>query len=229
MRKYYEKNKTTHTKRASIYTENDDFSNKVDNDYLGVPSMVKGKSVPYKRNKVVEIPQQTRFSGAFNDFNSEWRKERQIRTRINPMRLNDYAGNGARGFHHHSKTKEKRHKFFRYKQPKLAPELKIKEAITQEQRTTEGAEIRGKEVFNHQQALMEIKQKMRKTNRGGFTGGKDGGAYTGGWRYIMYNDDTIRNDRTFARLNKQQDEFRSIVEGEQKMLGGNSTIPLAPE
>lgn len=227
MRKFYEKNKTTHTKRQLIYTENDKHPKSL-GDYLGVPSFARGKSVPYKRNKVVDIPQQTRFSGAFNDFNSEWRKERQIRTRMNPMRLKDYAGNGARGFHHHSKTKEKGTKFDRYKQPKQT-ELKIKEAIKEEQRTTEGAEIRGKEVLNHQQALMDIKKKMYKRNRGGLNGGKDGGAYQGGWKYIMYNDDTIRRDRTFAKLNRKQDEFRSIVEGEQKLLGGNSAIPLAPE
>ena len=67
------KQKRIHMKRQSIYTENNEHPKK-DKDYLGLQSMVKGSSVPYKRSKVVEFPVIDRSSGAFLDFNSEWSK-----------------------------------------------------------------------------------------------------------------------------------------------------------
>ena len=57
------KNKTTHMRRASIYTENDKHPTiREDGEHL-VPSLQKGKKVPLPKKVTGLTPQLTRFSG----------------------------------------------------------------------------------------------------------------------------------------------------------------------
>ena len=55
---------------------------------------------------------------------------------------------------------------------------------------------------------------MTKRNRGG-NSGKEGGAYQGGHRNRTYNEEIIRKDDEFQKLNAKQEEFKSITQGQE--------------
>ena len=205
--------KRTTMKRASIFTENDEHANK-DKDYLGLPIMSKGSSVPYIRNKVVEIPVEERSSGAFLDFNTEWTATK-FKNRHNRHQILSYYGNGGRGNFRHDKgnqLEEIEDLKFKTHKGTTHSKLDIVETIKEEQRTTNGAEIAGKEAFSQQKALEEIRKTMVKRNRGGRSG-KRGGAYQGGHMYNIYNEAQVFKDNEFQKLNEEQKEFRTITEG----------------
>jgi len=217
MSENYPKTKTTTTKRLSIYTENNEHPKK-DKDYLGIPSLVKGSSVPYKRSKVVEIPVSERSSGAFLDFNSEWSNNKFKEHHNRHQKLSHY-GNGGAGFYRHDKgNKLEEIESLKFKKSKLLKfkHLNYVETIKEEQRTTNGSEIAGKQVLSHQKAMAEMRKTMVKRNRGGRSG-KDGGAYQGGHMYNIYNEAQVFKDNEFQRLNEKQEEFKTITDGMETM------------
>lgn len=226
MKKNYNPHKRIHMKRASIYTENDAHPNK-DEDYLGLPIMTKGSSVPYIRNKVVEIPVEERSSGAFLDFNTEWTATK-YKDHQNKHQLLSHYGNGGRGMYHHdkgNKLEEIENLSFRVKHKTMPMDkLDVVKTLEEEQRTTNGSEIAGKQTFSHFKALEEMRKNMVKRNRGGRSG-KDGGAYQGGHMYNLYNEKQEFKDEEFKKLNEEQKEFRSITEGMEDLENyGNKNL-----
>lgn len=217
MTENYPKKKTINTKRLSIYTENNEHPKK-DKDYLGIPSLVKGSSVPYKRNKVVEIPVSERSSGAFLDFNTEWTNNKFKEHHNKHQKLSHY-GNGGHGFFRHDKGNQLEEiEDLSFKKPKLLrfKTLNYVETIKEEQRTTEGSEIAGKQVLSHEKAMAEMRRLMTKRNRGGRSG-KDGGAYQGGHKFNVYNEQIVHKDNEFQKLNEKQEEFKTITDGIETM------------
>lgn len=218
MSENYRTTKRTTMKRASIYTETSKHPIiKEDGDDL-VPSLVKGSSVPYIRNKVVEIPVEDRSSGAFLDFNTEWTKTK-FKDHHNKFQKLSHYGNGGHGFYRHDKGNQleeiedltfKKSKMLKFKT------LNYVETIKEEQRTTNGSEIAGKQVLSHDKALAEMRKTMIKRNRGGRSG-KEGGAYQGGHMFNVYNEKIVNKDNEFQKLNQKQEEFRSITDGVENM------------
>ena len=222
-------------KRQSIYTENDDHKKLFDTF---------DKLVPKKLNKAeqVEVPQtfkpyniSVRRSGAFNDFNKKF-KDVRGHNHPNKYRLQNYmGGNNGKGLYKHKdmtffekdETLNIKHKMRKIKEMVLDPV----ETEKQEQRTTEGTEIRGAEtMLNMNKAQADINKLFKqKRNRGGRSGGKDGGAYQGGFSYTGYDKDIVKKDNEFKKKNAEQDEFRSIVEGEILNSGDNKNIVQMPE
>ena len=145
------------------------------------------------------------------------------------------GGNNGKGLYKHKtqnyfekdETLNIKYKMRKIKEMLLDPV----ETERQEQRTTEGTEIRGKEtMLNQSKAQTDINKLFKqKRNRGGRSGGKDGGAYQGGFSYTGYDKDIVKKDNEFKKLNAEQDEFRSIVEGEIENSGGNANIVQMPE
>lgn len=218
----------------SIFTENSSHKPLFDNHDNLTISLEKGKQVPLATT-LSWIPQQTRLSGAFNDFNKEFKKVRGM-NHPNPMRLPDYmGGNNAKGLFKASQedyfSKDETLKL-KFKPRRLNLFLLDPvETTKQEQRTTQGTEIRGKETaLDKKVAQREVDYLYKKKrNRGGRSGGKEGGAYQGGQSFNDYNKDISKQDNTYKALNQEQDEFRSIIEGEIAMSGQNATIAQAPE
>ena len=124
-------------------------------------------------------------------------------------------------------TLKVKYKMRKIKEMKLDPV----ETEKQEQRTTEGTEIRGREtMLNQSKAQTDINKLFKqKRNRGGRSGGKEGGAYQGGFNYINYGKEQVKQDNEFKKKNAEQDEFRSIVEGEILNSGDNKNIVQMPE
>ena len=213
MKKNYNPHKRIHMKRASIYTENDAHP-KTDEDYLGIPSMTKGSSVALPTT-LEEIPVYTKSSGAFLDFNKQFKNVR-FKDHKNKFQKLSHYGNGAHGFFRHDgKNQLEEIEDLQFKKPHS---IKFKvldyvETIKEEQRTTSGAEIAGNEnLLSHEKALGEMRRLMTKRNRGGRSG-KDGGAYQGGHRYNVYNEEMVKSDTKFQKYLAEPDEFRSITEG----------------
>ena len=222
-------------KRQSIYTENDEHTKLFDTF---------DKLVPKKLDKAeqVAIPQtfkptniSVRRSGAFNDFNKKF-KDVRGHNHNNKFRLLNYmGGNNGKGLYKHNtqdyfekdETLKIKYKMRKIKEMLLDPV----ETERQEQRTTEGTEIKGQEtMLNKNKAQADINKLFKqKRNRGGRSGGKDGGAYQGGFSYTGYDKDIVKKDNEFKKLNAEQDEFRSIVEGEIENSGGNANIVQMPE
>ena len=204
------KNKTTHMRRASIYTENDEHPTiREDGEHL-VPSLQKGKKVPLPKKVTGFTPQLTRFSGQFNDFNKEWREKREKPGR-NKYVLPSHYGSQAAGYYHHDKEKKVHVKFHKIKAPPKEKQLNPVTLEKQEQRTTEGSEIAGKQKLSHAQAMAEIRKKMKKINRGI---NQKKGYYGSGMRYNAYVRQTVREDSKYKELNaKNDDEFTTIEQG----------------
>ena len=218
-------------KEQSIYTENTD--GMFDEHDKLVPVLAKGSQV--------EIPKvwkpynlSTRRSGAFNDFNPQFRKLNNI-NHTNKYRLpNMMGGNNAKGYYKHDtqdyfekdETIKMKHRIRKIKETRLDP---VENAL-QEQRDTEGTEIRGKEtMLNKKRAEQKVKLLFKtKRNRGGYDAGKDGGAFSGGFAYTEYNNTQIKQDNKFKELNSQQEEFKSIIQGQQETDGLNSVIQQYP-
>tara|TARA_R110000787_G_scaffold138493_3_gene252137 strand:- start:646 stop:1317 length:672 start_codon:yes stop_codon:yes gene_type:complete len=222
-------------KRQSIYTENDEHTKLFDTF---------DKLVPKKLDKAeqVAIPQtfkptniSVRRSGAFNDFNKKF-KDVRGHNHPNKFRLLNYmGGNNGKGLYKHNtqdyfekdETLKIKYKMRKIKEMLLDPV----ETERQEQRTTEGTEIKGQEtMLNKNKAQADINKLFKqKRNRGGRSGGKDGGAYQGGFSYTGYDKDIVKKDNEFKKLNAEQDEFRSIISGEIENSGGNANIVQMPE
>jgi len=222
-------------KRQSIYTENDEHTKLFDTF---------DKLVPKKLDKTEqkEIPQtfkpyniSVRRSGAFNDFNKKFKDVRGHNHNNKFRLLNFMGGNNGKGLYKHNtqdyfekdETLNMKYKMRKIKEMVLDPV----ETERQEQRTTEGTEIKGQEtMLNKNKAQADINKLFKqKRNRGGRSGGKDGGAYQGGFSYTGYDKDIVKKDNEFKKLNAEQDEFRSIVEGEIENSGGNANIVQMPE
>ena len=222
-------------KRQSIYTENDEHTKLFDTF---------DKLVPKKLDKTEqkEIPQtfkpyniSVRRSGAFNDFNKKFKDVRGHNHNNKFRLLNFMGGNNGKGLYKHNtqdyfekdETLKMKYKMRKIKEMVLDPV----ETERQEQRTTEGTEIKGQEtMLNKNKAQADINKLFKqKRNRGGRSGGKDGGAYQGGFSYTGYDKDIVKKDNEFKKLNAEQDEFRSIVEGEIENSGGNANIVQMPE
>ena len=222
-------------KRQSIYTENDEHTKLFDTF---------DKLVPKKLDKTEqkEIPQtfkpyniSVRRSGAFNDFNKKFKDVRGHNHNNKFRLLNFMGGNNGKGLYKHNtqdyfekdETLNMKYKMRKIKEMVLDPV----ETERQEQRTTEGTEIKGQEtMLNKNKAQADINKLFKqKRNRGGRSGGKDGGAYQGGFSYTGYDKDIVKKDNEFKKLNAEQDEFRSIVEGEIENSGGNANIVQIPE
>lgn len=214
MSENYQRPKRTTTRRASIYTENDTHPLK-EKDYLGVPSLTKGSRVAIP-NTITEIPVYTKSSGAFLDFNKQF-KDARFKDHHNKFQLLSHYGNGGHGyFRHNGKNQLEEIEDLNFKKSKM---LKFKtldyiETIKEEQRTTMGSEIAGEVVLSHEKALGEMRRLMTKRNRGGRSS-KRGGAYQGGHRYNTYNEEIVNNDTKFQKFLAEPDEFRSITEGGQ--------------
>jgi len=221
-------------KRQSIYTENDEHTKLFDTF---------DKLVPKKLDKTEqkEIPQtfkpyniSVRRSGAFNDFNKKFKDVRGHNHNNKFRLLNFMGGNNGKGLYKHNtqdyfekdETLNIKYKMRKIKEMLLDPV----ETERQEQRTTEGTEIKGQEtMLNKNKAQADINKLFKqKRNRGGRSGGKDGGAYQGGFSYTGYDKDIVKKDNEFKKLNAEQDEFRSIVEGEIENSGGNANIVQMP-
>ena len=221
-------------KRQSIYTENDEHTKLFDTF---------DKLVPKKLDKTEqkEIPQtfkpyniSVRRSGAFNDFNKKFKDVRGHNHNNKFRLLNFMGGNNGKGLYKHNtqdyfekdETLNMKYKMRKIKEMVLDPV----ETERQEQRTTEGTEIKGQEtMLNKNKAQADINKLFKqKRNRGGRSGGKDGGAYQGGFSYTGYDKDIVKKDNEFKKLNAEQDEFRSIVEGEIENSGGNANIVQMP-
>ena len=200
-------------RRASIYTENDKHPTiRDEGDHL-VPSLEKGNRVPIP-NKVVGLtPQLTRFSGQFNDFVQEWRDKREKPGR-NKHCLPSHYGSLAGGYYRHDKEKKTKVKFHKMRKPKKNKKISSYTLAKQEQRTTNGAEIAGKQKLSHAQAMAEIRRKIKKSNRGI---NQKKGYYGSGMRYNAYVRQTAREDKKFKQLNKQPGEFKSVESGLQSM------------
>lgn len=220
-------------KRQSIYTENDSYKSAYDSWEKLTPSVTKAPSAPIPSTfKPWNIS--TRHSGAFNDFNKQFRDKRQIPGE-NKFRLKNFmGGNNAKGLYkqdqedYFMKDETLKIKYKMRKEKRM--EVDRDELATQEQRTTEGAEIRGQVQLNERKARAEINLIERtKRNRGGWNAGKDAGAFQAGFDYTGYNATQVKKDNEFKKLNAQQDEFRSIVEGEMMNSGGNANIVQQPE
>jgi len=222
-------------KRQSIYTENDEHTKLFDTF---------DKLVPKKLDKTEqkEIPQtfkpyniSVRRSGAFNDFNKKFKDVRGHNHNNKFRLLNFMGGNNGKGLYKHNtqdyfekdETLNMKYKMRKIKEMVLDPV----ETERQEQRTTEGTEIKGQEtMLNKNKAQADINKLFKqKRNRGGRSGGKDGGAYQGGFSYTGYDKDIVKKDNEFKKLNAEQDEFRSIVEGEIENSGGNANVVQMPE
>ena len=215
MNENYQRPKRTTMKRASIYTENEVYPKiKEDMDDL-VPSLTKPSktSIP---TTIQEIPVYSKSSGAFLDFNKQFKKER-FKQHHNKFQLLSHYGNGGHGyFRHNGKNQLEEIEDLNFKKSKL---LKFKtldfvETIKEEQRTTMGSEVAGNEQFSHDKALGEMRRLMTKRNRGGRSS-KSGGAYQGGHRYNTYNEQIVKSDNKFQKYLAEPDEFRSITEGGQ--------------
>ena len=222
-------------KRQSIYTENDEHTKLFDTF---------DKLVPKKLDKTEqkEIPQtfkpyniSVRRSGAFNDFNKKFKDVRGHNHNNKFRLLNFMGGNNGKGLYKHNtqdyfekdETLKMKYKMRKIKEMVLDPV----ETERQEQRTTEGTEIKGQEtMLNKNKAQADINKLFKqKRNRGGRSGGKDGGAYQGGFSYTGYDKDIVKKDNEFKKLNAEQDEFKSIVYGELENSGGNKNIVQMPE
>lgn len=220
-------------KRQSIYTENDNYAPAYDSWEKLTPSVKKPPSAPIPSTfKPYNIS--VRYSGAFNDFNKQFREKRQM-PHENKFRLKNYmGGNNAKGLYKQDQedyfSKDETLKL-KYKMRKVKRmEVDRDELATQEQRTTEGAEICGKVELDARKAKAEVNLIERtKRNRGGWNAGKDAGAFQGGFDYTGYNATQVKKDNEFKKLNAQQDEFRSIVEGEIMNSGDNANIVQMPE
>jgi len=221
-------------KRQLIYTENDDHKKLFDENDKLVPFIGKSGTKPIPQT-FVPYNISVRRSGAFNDFNKKF-KEVRGHNHPNRYRLVDYmGGNNAKGLYKHStqdyfekdETLRTKYKVRVEKEMKLDPV----ETEKQEQRTTEGTEIKGAETaLDKNKAQADINKLFKqKRNRGGRNGGKDGGAYQGGFSYTGYNKDIVKKDNEFKKKNSEQNEFRSIVEGEIKNSGDNAKIVQMPE
>jgi len=222
-------------KRQSIYTENDSHKPIYDEWENLAPESVKKSAQTKLPTSFVPWNISVKNSGAFNDFNTQYREKRG-RNHNNKHRLPNYmGGNNAKGFYKHATedyfSRDETIKCkYKIRKPKRM-EINRDELAKQEQRTTEGAEIRGLETaLNIAKAKAEVKLvEKTKRNRGGWNAGKDSGAFQGGFNYTGYNATQIKKDNEFKRLNSQQDEFRSIVEGEIANSGGNANIVQMPE
>jgi len=221
-------------KRQSIFTENDNHKPIYDEWEKLAPTSVKKTAQNALPNTFKPYNVSVRHSGAFNDFNTQFREKRG-RNHTNKYRLPNYmGGNNAKGRYKHAtedyfskdETIKVKYKMRKPKRMEIGRDI----LAEQEQRTTEGAEIRGKVKLNPRKAKAEINLIERtKRNRGGWNAGKDSGAFQGGFAYTGYNDTQIKKDSKFKELNAQQDEFRSIVEGEIMNSGDNANIVQMPE
>ena len=220
-------------KRQSIYTENDNYSPMYDEWEKLTPSVKKTEQTKLP-NTFVPYNVSVRHSGAFNDFNSQFREKRG-RNHNNKHRLPNYmGGNNAKGLYKHSTqdyfSKDETIKVkYKMRKPKRM-EINRDILAEQEQRTTEGPEIRGQVKLDPRKAKAEVNLIERtKRNRGGWNAGKDSGAFQGGFSYTGYNATQIKKDSKFKELNAQQTEFRSIISGEIMNSGGNENIVQMPE
>jgi len=220
-------------KRVSIYTENDNYSPMYDEWEKLTPSVKKTEQTKLP-NTFVPYNVSVRHSGAFNDFNSQFREKRG-RNHNNKHRLPNYmGGNNAKGLYKHSTqdyfSKDETIKVkYKMRKPKRM-EINRDILAEQEQRTTEGPEIRGQVKLDPRKAKAEVNLIERtKRNRGGWNAGKDSGAFQGGFSYTGYNATQIKKDSKFKELNAQQTEFRSIISGEIMNSGGNENIVQMPE
>ncbi len=222
-------------KRQYIYTENDDHSKLFDSFDKLVPKKLGTSERKEMPQKFVPYNISVRRSGAFNDFNKKF-KEVRGHNHNNKFRLLNYmGGNNAKGLYKHysqdafekDETLKVKYKMRKIKEMKLDPVENEK----QEQRTTEGTEIRGAETaLDKNKAQADINMLFKqKRNRGGRSGGKDGGAYQGGFNYVNYGKEQVKKDNEFKKKNAEQDEFRSIVEGEILNSGDNKNIVQMPE
>jgi len=220
-------------KRQSIYTENDSYTPMYDEWEKLTPSVKKTEQKPLP-NTFKPYNVSVEHSGAFNDFNTQFREKRG-RNHNNRYRLPNYmGGNNAKGMYKHATedyfSKDETLKVkYKMRKPKRM-EIDRDVLAEQEQRTTEGTEIKGKVKLDKKKAKAEVNLIERtKRNRGGWNAGKDSGAFQGGFSYTGYNATQIKRDNKFKQLNAQQDEFRSIVEGEIMNSGGNANIVQMPE
>jgi len=218
----------------SIFTENADHKKLFDSHDKLVLNMNKTEQVEIPQ-KFVPYNISVRRSGAFNDFNRKFRNVRDI-NHPNKFRLPAYMGGGnAKGLYKHNtmnyfekdETLTMKHKMKKIKMIALDPV----ENERQEQRDTMGTEIRGKEtMLNKSLAQADINKLFKqKRNRGGRSGGKDGGAYQGGFDYTGYNKEIVKKDNAFRKLNAEPDEFKSVIYGEIANSGGNANIVQMPE
>ena len=91
-------------------------------------------------------------------------------------------------------------RFHKIKAPPKEKQLNPVTVEKQEQRTTEGSEIAGKQKLSHAQAMAEIRKKMKKINRGI---NQKKGYYGSGMRYNAYVRQTVREDSKYKQLNAQ--------------------------
>ena len=217
-------------KRQSIYTENDNYKPAYDEWEKLAPSSIKKSAQKKLPNTFVPYNVSVKHSGAFNDFNKNFREKRG-RNHNNKHRLLNYmGGNNAKGKYKHNTedyfSKDETIKCkYKIRKPKRM-ELNRDEVAKQEQRTTEGAEICGKQTaLNIRKAKAQVKLiEKTKRNRGGWNAGKDSGAFQGGFDYTGYNNTQIKKDNQFKKLNAQQNEFRSFVESEVMNSGCNKNL-----
>ena len=163
--------------------------------------------MPKTNNKVPQ--QMLRMSGAFNDYNQEFRKKRS-QPRLNKYQdFSTWGNSNAKGKYHHDKmTKfEDKIKFKRKSDPKDR-QLNTEAVEENEQIDTTGTEVRGFRILDKNLAKRNIQRDMIKDNRG--NNFKDAGFYQAGRRFRDYEKQTKRFDEQFQLIEEEPDEFSDL-------------------
>lgn len=172
--------------------------------------------MPKTHNKVPV--QMTRMSGAFTDYNKQFRKKRSQPIVTKYQKFNTWGNSKAKGKYHHDKmTKfEDKLKFKRKPEPK-DKQLNTEAVEEKQQIITTGTEVRGYKKLDKRLAKMNIKRDMIKDNRGNLF--KSGGYYQAGRRFRQYEKETQRFDEKYIAIEEEPDEFSSLEKAfEQQRL-----------
>ena len=212
-------------KRLSVITENSKSHRKhMDSfDLLGEYNFNQKKKLNILPQNI--LTRAKRNTGAFNDFNMNYRNKRQM-VHLNKFRPTRMEGNGASGMYkhniinHHDKLERSNIKY-RIKgfNEGQFDGLNLEDTMALENAAL--ADINGYRKVNKKDAKEQFNTYIEKTNRGGRSGGKTSGGFQGGYDFINFNNQIVRKDSKFKEnIIKSDVEFRSILTGVHKVRDG---------
>lgn len=198
--------KTTSSKSSRKGVRWNDVKAKIERHPSDIMTFARGKPISIPK-KLTWVPKYTEWSHQFNDFNDQYRKVRGHPQR-NKMRQPSRDGAQAQGRYHHDKETHHLIKNIKYRQSHKEIEIPDINIEMETQRDQTGAEIRGFVKLNMNKAKADVKQLVKKVNRGR---NHHSGYWAHGNRYKQFIKETQRYDNKFKSIEAEPDEFKSLA------------------